>query len=278
VSEGCKVGRANCLDQIKDILNGANLLNSPEAIAALGPELAKELYERQIRDLTQALNALQSGMNTAEQRKQIALIGAGLLGTALGGWAVTAITRTVAAACSTGWAAPSCFAVFTDLSFALTGMVEGVPMMGAFPALGATAVAARLANAGRISEAELANELRLLRAEVTSAQASSSNNGLTNITVRDRSTGQVATIDVDLNVTFRRIANGDNFPHRNEGSVYRNDPPLLPAQPYGYYSEYVVAPPSLPGFRSPGTQRVLIGASGEIYYTPDHYSTFIRIR
>ncbi|MBQ3636617.1 MAG: hypothetical protein II951_13530 [Bacteroidales bacterium] len=28
----------------------------------------------------------------------------------------------------------------------------------------------------------------------------------------------------------------------------------------------------------PGLQRIVVGAKGEIYYTPDHYQTFIRIK
>jgi guanyl-specific ribonuclease Sa len=90
-------------------------------------------------------------------------------------------------------------------------------------------------------------------------------------------TGEV----VDLKPTLDRIASGGTFPHRNDGSVFRNDPPrgqtesLLPAHSNGYYREYVVP---TAGVRGPGSQRIVTGQGGEAYYSPDHYKTFVRVR
>lgn len=44
------------------------------------------------------------------------------------------------------------------------------------------------------------------------------------------------------------------------------------AQGPGYYNEFVH--PTL-GARGAGPQRIVRGRGGELYYTPDHYKTFI---
>ncbi|MBR4593103.1 MAG: hypothetical protein IKO33_00790, partial [Bacteroidaceae bacterium] len=50
---------------------------------------------------------------------------------------------------------------------------------------------------------------------------------------------------------------------------------ILPSKPVNYYKEYV-HPTS--GISGPGQQRIVIGSSGEIYFTPDHFHFFIRIK
>lgn len=42
--------------------------------------------------------------------------------------------------------------------------------------------------------------------------------------------------------------------------------------PVGYYTEYVHP---TPGILGPGPQRIVVGQGGEMYYTADHYKTFI---
>jgi RHS repeat-associated protein len=75
--------------------------------------------------------------------------------------------------------------------------------------------------------------------------------------------------------TITRINQGTRDPHRNDGTTFRNDQGRLPPQPPGYYTEYVVGTPNLSG---PGPQRLVTGAGGEIYYTPNHYLTFTQIK
>jgi len=50
---------------------------------------------------------------------------------------------------------------------------------------------------------------------------------------------------------------------------------ILPSKPYGYYHEYMFPTPGVSG---PGHQRIVTGNNGEIYYSPDHYHSFMRIR
>jgi RHS repeat-associated protein len=72
--------------------------------------------------------------------------------------------------------------------------------------------------------------------------------------------------------TLNRINTGGTNPHPNDGSVFRNNEGHLPQKPAGYYREYVHP---TPGENGPGAQRVIKGANGEYYYTPNHYRKFI---
>lgn len=79
---------------------------------------------------------------------------------------------------------------------------------------------------------------------------------------------------VDLRPTLDRIDAGRKSAHHNDGSVFRNSSRRLPSRPDGYYREYVVP---TPGVRGPGPQRLVLGREGEIYYTADHYESFLRV-
>lgn len=82
--------------------------------------------------------------------------------------------------------------------------------------------------------------------------------------------------DIDLKPTFKRIEQGIEDPHPNDGSVFGNRERKLPRQSdRNYYHEYVVR---TKGIRGVGPQRVILGKQGEAYYTPDHYATFIRVK
>ncbi len=79
----------------------------------------------------------------------------------------------------------------------------------------------------------------------------------------------------DLDATLQRIARGERFPHVRDGTVFQNKEGRLPLKPPGYYKEYVVPTPGVSG---PGARRVVIGAGGEVYYTPNHYDSFIQVK
>ena len=74
--------------------------------------------------------------------------------------------------------------------------------------------------------------------------------------------------------TLARIARGGPFPHRQDGAVFQNRERLLPRQPSGYYHEYTV---ETPGSDDRGARRIITGAAGEIFYTEDHYASFIQV-
>ncbi|WP_208727395.1 polymorphic toxin-type HINT domain-containing protein [Leptospira bourretii] len=100
------------------------------------------------------------------------------------------------------------------------------------------------------------------------------------VRVVDKRTGKVLEGTVDLKPTLQRIEQGGRFPHRNDGSIFNNRPlpgkttPELPVKPDGYYTEYVHP---TPGVQGPGPQRIVRGANGDMWYTPDHYDSFIRL-
>jgi hypothetical protein len=56
--------------------------------------------------------------------------------------------------------------------------------------------------------------------------------------------------------------------------VFENAERRLPARPLGYYHETDVWP------RAPrrGPERLIFGRDGEVYYSPDHYRSFTRMR
>lgn len=77
---------------------------------------------------------------------------------------------------------------------------------------------------------------------------------------------------VDLRTTLNRIKNGEIYSHRNDGTVFKNREGLLPKHSEGYYREFVQPTPSI---QHAGPQRIITGEKGELFYTPDHYKTFI---
>ena len=80
---------------------------------------------------------------------------------------------------------------------------------------------------------------------------------------------------IDLQPTLDRIARGERNSHRNDGSTFGNRERRLPKQRSGYYTEYVHPTKGISG---PGPQRVIFGKGGDIWYTPDHYETFKKIK
>lgn len=79
---------------------------------------------------------------------------------------------------------------------------------------------------------------------------------------------------VDLAPTLKRIEQGRSDAHRGDGGVFENRERSLPSRPSGYYRKYVIR---TPGIRHAGPQRLIVGRNGELWYTPDHYRSFIRM-
>jgi guanyl-specific ribonuclease Sa len=57
--------------------------------------------------------------------------------------------------------------------------------------------------------------------------------------------------------------------------LFENAEARLPVRPRGYYTETDVWPRRAGGR---GGQRLIFGQAGEVYYTPDHYRTFVQLR
>ncbi len=107
--------------------------------------------------------------------------------------------------------------------------------------------------------------------QVISINGSAAKGG-TQLSTRFVSTSKGVT---DLQPTLNRIASGGKFPHRNDGSIFKNMEGLLPKQNVGFYQEFVHPTPGLTG---PGPMRIVTGQNGNMWFTPDHYKTFIPIR
>lgn len=86
----------------------------------------------------------------------------------------------------------------------------------------------------------------------------------------------VAATDLpaEARVVLQRIEAGTAMPYRRDGVVFGNYEHRLPSRPRGYYREYTVPTPGTPGR---GARRIVSGAAGERYYSPDHYRSFRRI-
>ncbi|AXB47787.1 ribonuclease domain-containing protein [Amycolatopsis albispora] len=73
--------------------------------------------------------------------------------------------------------------------------------------------------------------------------------------------------------TWKLIGSNGPFPYpRNDGVEFQNREKLLPARDSGYYREYTV---KTPGSKDRGPRRLVTGAARELYYTGDHYASFV---
>lgn len=75
--------------------------------------------------------------------------------------------------------------------------------------------------------------------------------------------------------TLKLVDQGGPFPYpEKDGSTFFNRERLLPNQSNGYYREYTIP---TPGIKHRGARRFVVGSQGEIYYTSDHYQSFLRV-
>lgn len=75
--------------------------------------------------------------------------------------------------------------------------------------------------------------------------------------------------------TLGLIDSGGPFLHAKDGSLFQNREGRLPPHAAGYYHEYTVETPNSP---DRGARRIVTGTGGEIYYTRDHYDSFVQLR
>jgi ribonuclease T1 len=85
----------------------------------------------------------------------------------------------------------------------------------------------------------------------------------------------LSELPAEARETVLRIRRGGPFPYERDGTVFGNFERVLPVRRRGYYREYTVP---TRGVKHRGGRRIVVGRSGELYYTDDHYQTFTRIR
>jgi guanyl-specific ribonuclease Sa len=73
---------------------------------------------------------------------------------------------------------------------------------------------------------------------------------------------------------WQLIQHGGPFPYPQDGTVFGNREGRLPSQQFGFYREYTVA---TPGAHDRGPRRLITGGAAELYYTGDHYVTFVAV-
>ncbi|NUT95426.1 MAG: ribonuclease N [Saccharothrix sp.] len=77
----------------------------------------------------------------------------------------------------------------------------------------------------------------------------------------------------EAKATWELIGKGGPFPYpRNDGVTFQNREKRLPAKSGDYYREYTVP---TPGSDDRGARRLVTGREQEVYYTGDHYESFV---
>ncbi len=85
----------------------------------------------------------------------------------------------------------------------------------------------------------------------------------------------LSTLPPEAAGTWDLIQRGGPFPYpRDDGTVFANREKLLPAKDSGYYREYTVCTPNS---SERGARRLVTGAGKELYYTEDHYKSFVKV-
>jgi ribonuclease T1 len=103
--------------------------------------------------------------------------------------------------------------------------------------------------------------------------------GSTAATGRDPVSGlplvDLAALPREARQTVALVERGGPFPYRRDGVVFENRQRVLPRQAPGYYREYTVP---TPGSDDRGERRLVSGDQAELFYTDDHYLSFVRVR
>ncbi|MFD8499808.1 ribonuclease domain-containing protein [Amycolatopsis sp. NPDC059657] len=83
----------------------------------------------------------------------------------------------------------------------------------------------------------------------------------------------LSTLPSEAADTWKLIKANGPFPYpRNDGVPFENREKVLPRKDSGYYKEYTVKTPGSP---DRGARRLVTGSGKELYYTGDHYSSFV---
>jgi len=83
----------------------------------------------------------------------------------------------------------------------------------------------------------------------------------------------LSSLPKEADDTWKLIQKGGPYPYpRNDGVVFHNNGNVLPRNKDGYYHEYTV---DTPGAKNRATRRLITGSQRELYYTDDHYDSFV---
>lgn len=74
--------------------------------------------------------------------------------------------------------------------------------------------------------------------------------------------------------TLELIRSGGPFPFRQDDATFFNREGILPQRPRDYYREYTVRTRGSP---DRGARRIVAGEGGDLFYTADHYDSFVQI-
>lgn len=104
-------------------------------------------------------------------------------------------------------------------------------------------------------------------AHAASAPAPTSSSGLRVVALR--------SLPREAQQTVALIDDGGPFPYAQDGVTFGNNERLLPAHPRGWYREYTVP---TPGAGDRGPRRIVTGDHDRLlYYTADHYASFVEV-
>lgn len=84
----------------------------------------------------------------------------------------------------------------------------------------------------------------------------------------------LSSLPAEAGQAWRLIQAGGPFPYRDDGAVFENREKRLPVKNSGYYHEYTVRTPGSP---DRGARRLITGTPPELYYTGDHYASFVQV-
>ena len=83
----------------------------------------------------------------------------------------------------------------------------------------------------------------------------------------------LTSLPPEVDRTWQLVREGGPYPHpERDGTVFGNREGELPDEHGDYYHEYTVPEP---GSADRGPHRLVTGEQSEVYYTSDHYESFV---
>jgi ribonuclease T1 len=82
----------------------------------------------------------------------------------------------------------------------------------------------------------------------------------------------LSELPAEVAATWDLVESGGPFRYDEDGATFGNREGVLPDERAGYYREYTVPTPDSP---DRGSRRLVTGAEDEVYYTADHYASFV---